>query len=218
MVVLIYFPAKLSFECSIGSSRLQPPQALADLLLFVTIKCRLMYLCVSDLLWLNHSDTNYLHWSFIQFINVTLYWGNLGWACELAGETVICCFKTSSFHLCYLWWGLVKISCLVQSSRPLAQHWPGLPPSAKCSPELCLCLPVGSMKFNEQRKLPEEWKIPLSHGHSYQQKPDGAPPWLHYLCEIAFSPRKPMDLPPPSWHIQRNDQYQDENSPRSLLF
>lgn len=81
-----------------------------------------------------------------------------------------------------------------------------------------LCLPVGSMKFNEQRKLPEEWKIPLSHGRSYQEKPDGASPWIHYLCEIAFSPRKPMDLPPPSWHIQRNDQYQDENRARITLF
>lgn len=57
-------------------------------------------------------------------------------------------------------------------------------------------MPVGSLKFNEQRKLPEEWKIPLSQGCSYQQKPDGASPWLHYLSEIAFSPRKPEDLPP----------------------
>lgn len=113
MVVLIFFPAKLSFECSIGPARLQPPKALADLSLFVTIKCRLMYLCVSDLLWLNHSDTNYLHWSFMQFINVTLYWGNLGWTSgqKLASEIVICYFKTSSFRmtsLCYLWLGLVK--------------------------------------------------------------------------------------------------------------
>lgn len=68
------------------------------------------------------------------------------------------------------------------------------PPWSQRSPE-CVWAPVGSLKFNEQRKLPEEWKIPLSQGHSYQQKPDGAPSWLHYLCEIAFSPRKPQDFP-----------------------
>lgn len=37
-------------------------------------------------------------------------------------------------------------------------------------------------------------------------KPDGASPWLHYLCEIAFSPRKPVDLPPPSSPLWRNGQ------------
>lgn len=48
-------------------------------------------------------------------------------------------------------------------------------------------------------------------------KPDGASLWLHYLCEIGFSPRKPKDLPPPPWAIERNGQYQEENRP-TLLF
>lgn len=77
-------------------------------------------------------------------------------------------------------------------------------------------MPVGSLKFNEQRKLPEEWKIPLSQGHSYQQKPDGASSWLNYLCEIAFSPRKPKDFPPSLLPIEGNGQSPDENRP--ILF
>lgn len=166
MVVLIYFPAKLSFECSIGPARLQPPKALADLSLFATIKCCLIYLCVSDLLWLNHSDTNYLHWSFIQFINVTLYWGNLGWASgqKLASETVICCYKTSSFRmtsLCYLWWGLVKwhdlwkmhllvlkfwrkFSTIIQTSYPAFRPQQNAPLSSVCVCLLALWSSVNS--------------------------------------------------------------------------
>lgn len=61
---------------------------------------------------------------------------------------------------------LLPTQCLRSLSPPL---W------AERSPE-CVWVPVGSLKFNEQRKLPEEWKIPLSQGHSYQQKPDGASP------------------------------------------
>lgn len=40
-------------------------------------------------------------------------------------------------------------------------------------------------------------EILLSPRCSYQQKPDGASLWLHYLCEIGFSPRKLKDLCPP---------------------
>lgn len=103
------FPSKVAIREQYWSSKAAASESISR---FVTIKCCLMYLCVSDLLWLNHSDTNYLHWSFIQFINVTLYWGNLGWASgpKLASETVIC-FKTLSFRmtsLCHLWWGLMK--------------------------------------------------------------------------------------------------------------
>lgn len=149
------------------------------------------------------------------------------WVLPVLGVTCIFWYfnvdEKFAFHLSVICEVPPSQNSLIYYSHPdlKPNHWlgpPGLPPLAECSPGLCLCLPVGSMKFNEQRKLPEEWKIPLSHGWSYQQKPDGASPWIHYLCEIAFSPRKPMGLPPPSWHIQRNDQYQDENRPRSLLF
>lgn len=83
----------------------------------------------------------------------------------------------------------MRTSCPPGAASPFALHH-----DHKDSPE-CVWAPVGSLKFNEQRKLPEDWKIPLSQGHSYQLKPDGAPSWLHYLCEIAFSPRKPEDFP-----------------------
>lgn len=94
---------------------------------------------------------------------------------------------------------------------------PSPPPYKERSPE-CVWVPVGSLKFNEQRKLPEEWKIPLSQGHSYQQKPDGASPQLHYLCEIAFSPRKPKDLPPPHWPKERNGQCKMKTGPAQSYF
>lgn len=94
MVVLIYFPAYLLFQC-IGPARPVACWSNRHLSIFVTVKWRLMYVpikVVSYLLWLNHSITNYLHWSFIQFINGALYWGILEWA---SGQTL------ATFMICY---------------------------------------------------------------------------------------------------------------------
>lgn len=162
-------------------------------IIFHTLSLKILYPLIQKNLTIKHSFKQNIHslqryWSvgitlseidWFFFVTLLADLGNSAWSHSYVQKRL--CFPVCHHRdpwLTYCHGPLIPLA-------PRIQQWYGVP--------------VGSLKFNEQRKLPEEWKIPLSQGCSYQQKPDGALLWLHYLSEIAFLPPPPLSGKLKNW-------------------